>query len=66
LHFFSSHLKNHGCAAAIAAVDDECLLRVREVGPRDVKTDLVLARRALEIGELRAVVRFAQGSMAPC
>ena len=46
-------------AVVLAAVDDQSPLLVREVGPRHVETDPALARRALEIGKLRAVVRLA-------
>ncbi len=43
----------------VGAFDYEPLLLVRELGPWDVETDLRLLRGALQIGELRAIVRFA-------
>src|SRR5262245_31237142 len=39
--------------------DDERLLLFRELRPRHVETDLRLLRRALQLGELRPVVRLA-------
>ena len=41
------------------AFDDEALFLVGELRPRDVEGDLRLLRRALQLGELRAIVRLA-------
>src|SRR5207249_11152822 len=50
----------HAFPARAVAVDDEPLLVVGEVRPRHVEAD-ASARRALEVDELRAVVRLAPG-----
>src|SRR5262249_35906772 len=43
----------------LAALDDEAFLLVRELGPRRVEANLGFLGRALQPGELRAIVRFA-------
>ena len=46
-------------AVFLRPFDHECLLSFGEIGPGDVERHLGLARRALQFGELRAVVRLA-------
>ena len=43
----------------VAALDDEALLLVGQLGPGHVEAELVLSRRALQLGQLRPVVRLA-------